>query len=201
MARKARSAFAQKRLIEKATAEIKYKERARQYYNYLYRKSRFYKFSVYFRLITLLFSFYIVYFNKLVITSVNPEIVSIYDVEETHFGNRTDSKDHKSIYLTTSSKNKYTIDLLSAKADKFKVNDTILVSKNIFFKNTYVTKPGSDSQHILVELARCNNYLMFIIGFILFSFLLKDGYDKFSRVFMWSVLLFNIIGITLYIIT
>jgi len=200
MARKARSEFVKQRLIENAESELKHKERARQLYNYFYRKSKFFKFSIYLRLITIIFSLYIIYFNSFII-SVQREIVSLYDVEETHFAERTDSRDHKSIYLTTTGKNKYTIDLLKSKPDKFAVNDTILVSKTVFGKKTYVSKPGSEQLNILVELARCNNYLIFVVGFTLISFLLKDGYDFFSRLIMRSVLVFDIIGIVAYFLS
>ena len=55
------------------------------------------------------------------VRQLQKEIVSVYDVEETHFAERTDSRDHKSIYLTTTGKNKYTIDLLKSKPDKIVV--------------------------------------------------------------------------------
>lgn len=137
----------------------------------------------------------------MVITSVDTEYVTDYDVDETHFGNRTDSKDHKSIYLTTSANNVYVIDLLKSEPDKFAVEDTIQVSKNLFGKKTYVNKLGSTQLNILVELARCNNYLIFVTGFILFSFMLKDGYDFFSKIFMRAVLLFALIGLIVYFLT
>lgn len=201
MARQPRSAYVQQRLSEKANAELKYKERARQLYNHLYRKSRFFKASLYIRFITISFGLYIVYFNKLVILSEQQEYVCDYDVEETHFTKRSDSKDHKNIYLTTTDSNRYVIDLLKAKEDEFETGDTITVSRNIFWKRTYVTKLNHDNKNILVQLARCNNFLIFLIGFSLISFMLKDGYDLFSRVIMRSVLLFDIAGIIFYFFT
>ncbi len=200
MARKPRSTYVQQRLSENANAELKYKERARQLYNHLYRKSRFFKVSIYIRFIAIFFGIYIVYCNKLIITSVRQEIICGYDVEETHFFKRTDSKDHKSIYLTTVDSNKFVIDLLSSKPDLFEIKDTISISKNIFWKDTYVSKLRSHHLNILVKLARCNNYLTFIIGFTILSFMLKDGYDLFSRIFMRSVLLFDLAGILFYFI-
>ncbi|MDP1800108.1 MAG: hypothetical protein Q8L81_02060 [Bacteroidota bacterium] len=198
MARKERSVQLQQKLIENAGIELKDKERRRQLYNYFYKRSRFFKFSVYLRITTVVFSLYIVYFNKLVITSVTQEVVSVYDVEETHFTKRTDSRDHKSIYLTTTQNNKYTIDLLKSKPDEFSVGDHIFISKNIFGKKTYVQKVGGETLNILVELARCNNYLIFVIGFTLLSFMLKDGFDFFSKVIIYSVLFFDIVGIVFY---
>ncbi len=201
MARKQRSPELQKRLIENAGAELKYKERSRQLYNYIYRRSRFFKFTLYFRLAIILFNIFIMHFNHFIITSVDTEYVSDYDVDETHFGNRTDSKDHKSIYLTTTATNTYVIDLLKSEPDKFREEDTIQISKNIFGKKTYVNKLGSSQLNILVELARCNNYLIFVTGFTLFSFMLKDGYDFFSKIFMRAVLAFDLIGIVIYFLT
>ncbi len=198
MARKERSVQLQQKLIESASVELKDKERRRQLYNYFYKRSRFFKFSIYLRIITIVFSLYIVYFNKLVITSVSQEVISVYDVEETHFTKRTDSRDHKSIYLTTTENNKYTIDLLKSKPDEFAVGDNIFISKNIFRKKTYVQKAGGETINILVELARCNNYLIFVVGFTLFSFMLKDGFDFFSKVIMYSVLFFDLVGVVLY---
>ena len=201
MARKERSVQLQQKLLENATVELKDKERMRHLYNYFYHRSRLYKFSLYFRILTIVFGLYIVYFNKLVITSVTSEVVSVYDVEETHFTKRTDSRDHKSIYLTTTQNNKYTIDLLKSKPDEYAVGDTIFVSKTIFGKKTYVQKKGGETFNILVELARCNNYLIFIIGFTLFSFMLKDGFDFFSKVIMYSVLFFDLVGFVVYFLS
>jgi len=201
MARKERSTFVQQKLIENASAELKDKERRRHLYNYFYRRSRFFKFANYLRIITIVFSLYIIYFNKLVITSVNSEVVSVYDVEETHFTKRTDSRDHKSIYMTTTLGNKYVIDLLKSEPDKFRVGDTILIAKNIFGKRTYVEKLGGETSNILVGLARCNNYLIFVAGFTLLSFMLKDGFDFYSRIIMYCVLLFDILGIVGYFLS
>lgn len=200
MARKERSDFVKKRLIENAEHELKYKERSRHLYNYLYRRSRFFKASIYIRLITIVFGFYIVYLNSIII-STEKEIIAVYDVEETHFTKRTDSRDHKSIYLTTNANNNYAIDLLRSKPDKFKVGDTIQVLKTIFGKKTYIEKLHGETRNILVGLARCNNYLIFVIGFTLLSFLLKDGYDFFSRLIMRSVLFFDLLGIIFYFLS
>ncbi|MBA2613781.1 MAG: hypothetical protein H0U95_17600 [Bacteroidetes bacterium] len=201
MARKERSTFVQQRLIENASVELKDKERRRELYNYFYRKSSFFKFSMYLRLLTIVFSVYIIYFNKLVITSISPEIVSIYDVEETHFTKRTDSRDHKSIYMTTTLGNKYIIDLLKSKPDRFAIGDTLLIARNIFGKKTYVEKLGGETSNILVGLARCNNYLIFVAGFTILSFMLKDGFDFFSKVIMYSVLFFDLVGILVYFLS
>lgn len=201
MARKPRSTYVQQRLSENANAELRYKERARQLYNHLYKKSRFYKASFYIRITTIVFGLFIVYFNKLVITSSVQEIISDYDVEETHFTKRSDAKDHKSIYLTTTDNNKYVIDLLRSKEDEFELDDTILISRNLFYKKTYVTKLHSTNKNILVQLARCNNYLIFVIGFSFISFMLKDGYDRFSRIIMRSVLLFDLAGVLFYFLS
>ncbi|MEO6302442.1 MAG: hypothetical protein ABIP51_04660 [Bacteroidia bacterium] len=200
MARKERSDFVKQRLIENAESELKHKERARHLYNYLYKRSKFFKASLYFRWITIAFGIYIIYFNSIII-SVEREIVAVYEVEETHFTNRSDSRDHKSIYLTTNLGNKYVIDLLRSKPDKFRVNDTIKISRTIFGKKTYVEKLGGETRNILVELARCNNYLIFVTGFTLLSFMLKDGYDFFSRLIMRSVLFFDLLGIIFYFIS
>ncbi len=200
MARKERSAYVKQRLIEIADLKLKQKERARHLYNYLYRRSRFFKASIYIRLAAIVFSIYMVHFNFIIISSWQ-EIVTVYNVDETHFGNRTDSRDHKSIYLTTNLKNNYVIDLLKSEPDKFRVKDTVIVSRTVFGKKTYVEKLHGQTRNILVELARCNNYLIFVYGFTLLSFMLKDGYDFFSRLIMRSVLLFDIAGVILYILT
>ncbi|MBL7919533.1 MAG: hypothetical protein JNJ40_04415 [Bacteroidia bacterium] len=201
MARRPRSVYVKQRLSENANAELKNKERTRQLYNYFYRKSCFFKASLYIRFITIFFGLYVVYFNKLILLSEQQEYVCDYDVEETHFTKRSDAKDHKSIYLTTTDSNRYVIDLLKAKEDEFEVGDTITVSRNVFWKRTYVTKLHHDNKNILVQLARCNNFLIFLIGFSLLSFMLKDGYDLFSRIIMRSVLLFDIAGFIFYFLS
>src|ERR1700753_2540656 len=111
MARKERSAYVKQRLIEIADDKLKRQERSRHLYNYLYHRSKFFKASMYIRVISLIFCIYLIHFNVIIISSSH-EIITVYTVDETHFGNRTDSRDHKSIYLTTSLKNKYVIDLV-----------------------------------------------------------------------------------------
>ncbi len=199
MARKVISPELKLLRIKRASVEVNGKKRARHLYNLFYRKSKFFKISLVIRLVTIVFSVYIVYFNSSNI-SFETEILDNAKVEDIHFIYETGTADHKSILLTTDSKNQYRIDLLGSKPETFHIKDTINVARNLFGKKTFVSKFRSQKLNILIKFSRCNNYLIFIIGLSLFSFLLYDGYDRLSRVILVSVLVFDIIGLMVYFV-
>ena len=182
---------------KRANAKVNDEKRARHLYNLFFRKSRLFKSSIVIRSITIVFAFYLVYVNSSVLSS-STEIVSNTRTEDVYYFYRTGSNDHKVVVLTTSPENEYRIDLLSSKPDAFFKNDTLLVFKNVFGKKTYVQKLGGQKLNIVTKYARCNNYLIFVLGFSLLSFMLYDGYDLLSRVFIYAVIFFDIAGFVWY---
>jgi len=200
LGRKVISEARKQKQIENAKIKFAKKSRTRQLYNYLYRRSKFFKASIYIRSITLAFSIFILYFNTLIRSSTTQEILSDCKLDETNFFYKTNARDHKVWNLSTYSNNKYCVSMMNPKREVFFKDDTINVIKNVFGKKTYLVKQREEKLHILIKFSRYNNYLIFVAGMTLFSFMLMDGFDFLSKFVLRFTLFLDITGIILYFI-
>lgn len=200
MARKVISETRKQKQIENAKIKFAKTSRTRQLYNYLYRRSKFFKVSIYIRAITLAFAILILYFNTFIRTSTEQEILSDCSLDETNFFYKTNARDHQVWNLKTYSDNTYRVSMMNPKREVFFKDDTINVIRNIFLKKTYIVKQGEEKLHILIKFSRYNNFLIFVAGMTLFSFMLLDGFDFLSKFVMRFTLLLDISGVLLYFI-
>lgn len=196
MGRKLYTTNQKQQIVKRASDEVHYKNRSRQLYNYIYRKSIFFRGSIALRISTIVFVFYLINFNDIVLSGWK-EIISSTKIVELNVYGYTDSDANKNLEILTKTNSEYSIDYVKSKEDSFLANDTIHVLKNIFGKITYISTAKNNIYQI-VKYTRCNNFLIFTVALSMFSFLLKDGYDMLSKVFMKIVLSIDIISILLY---
>lgn len=199
MGRKLYTTDQKQQLVRRACDEVHYKKRSRELYNFCYRKSIFFKSSIAIRISTIIFVLYLINFNGIFLSGWK-EIISSTKIVELNVNGYTDSDANKNLDILTKTNNEYSIDYVKSKGNFFLVNDTIQVFKNIFGKITYISKVRNKHLNQIVKYTRCNNFLIFTLALTMFSFLLKDGYDILSRVFMKIVLSIDVVSILIYFI-
>jgi hypothetical protein len=198
MARRIYTVQQKERLLQRSQEEFKAHARVVQLYNYTYRRSTFFRFSVVLRALTFILSFYILNFNSS-ITSTRYEVLHDKKVEQFVIGKTEENSQHKDIILHTAEDHTYLIGFMASKPDVFLKGDTLRVISNIFGKKTFIAKTNSDHLVLISKYRRLNNYLIFVCFISFGSLLVFDGYDYLFRLTVKLVLLIDISAILLYL--
>ena len=94
MGRKLHTVERKQQIARRATEEVHYKNRSRQLYNFIYRRSKFYKSSIAVRISTIIFVLYLINFNGIFLAGWK-EVISNTKVVELNVNGYTDSDANK----------------------------------------------------------------------------------------------------------